>query len=370
MEQYLENIYTDPKNPGSYGGVDRLYRQVKADGKYNLSRDDIVKWLTSRDEYTIHKNIRRNFKRNRIYTSGIDDLWEADLMSVENLAKYNNKIRFLLVMIDVFSKFLTVIPLKNKSGPEVLRGLKLAFRKGKDTDSSPGRSPDKLRTDNGREFLNHHVKKYLKSKNIYLFTTNDSAQKAAVAERAIKTVRQRLGRWMTYHQSNSYIKALKDIVNSYNHSYHKSIKTTPLQVTKLNEPEIWQTLYGKETPSNKKLKLKPGQLVRISVASGLFDKEFNERYSRELFKIHRIINRNPPVYKLVDLKNPPEEIKGTFYEQEVTPVTKTEDALYKIEKILKTRKKNNKKQYLVRWQGYSSDFDQWIDAKDLKNLKQ
>ena len=64
IDQYLSSIYFNPKHPGSYGGVDRLFNEVRKEGEYDLSRKQITEWLMKQEAYTLHKTIRRNFKRN------------------------------------------------------------------------------------------------------------------------------------------------------------------------------------------------------------------------------------------------------------------------------------------------------------------
>ena len=72
MSDYLSKIYHDPKHSGGFGGVERLYNDVKKEGKYNISRKKIKEWLMGQDAYTLHKPVRRHFKRNRVIVGGID----------------------------------------------------------------------------------------------------------------------------------------------------------------------------------------------------------------------------------------------------------------------------------------------------------
>ena len=103
-DQYLSTVYYDPKRTGGLGGVDRLYRDVKKDGKFNISRRTIREWLMGQDAYTLHKPIRKHFKRNRVMVGGIDQQWQMDLADMQSLQKFNNGYRYPLVCIDAFSK--------------------------------------------------------------------------------------------------------------------------------------------------------------------------------------------------------------------------------------------------------------------------
>ena len=108
MDEYLTQLYYNPKRSGSLGGVERLYRDVKKEGKYDISRAQLKKWLMKQDTYTLHKQARRHYKRNRVIVGGIDELWQMDLADMQAHAKENDGYRYLLVCIDVFSKYVWV----------------------------------------------------------------------------------------------------------------------------------------------------------------------------------------------------------------------------------------------------------------------
>ena len=114
---YLSRVYESPKHPASFSGLDKIYRIAKK--KFpSITRNEIKQWAEANLSYSLHKPSRRNFKRNKIYAPEIDSLWEADLAFVQDLAKENDGVNYLLVVIDVFSKFLWVRPMKNKKCTE------------------------------------------------------------------------------------------------------------------------------------------------------------------------------------------------------------------------------------------------------------
>jgi len=134
----LKVTYYDPKDPGSFGGVQSLSKLADQPGK---------EWLSGQETYTLHRPVRRNFQRRRIIVSGIDDQWQADLIDLTKLKKFNNGHTFVLIVIDVFSKFAWAEPLKNKTSKSVLK----AFAK---IVNRSGRKPLFLYTDRGLEFTN------------------------------------------------------------------------------------------------------------------------------------------------------------------------------------------------------------------------
>ena len=100
MEKYLSQLYYNPESPASFGGVDSIYRAVKNDGKYQISRNKIRQWLQTQDTYTLHKPVRYRFKRNRVIVGRIDDEWEADLVIMDSLSTHNNGYKYVLTVID------------------------------------------------------------------------------------------------------------------------------------------------------------------------------------------------------------------------------------------------------------------------------
>ena len=264
MDEYLSQVYYNPKRTGGLGGVERLYRDVKKDGKYDISRAQLKKWLMKQDTYTLHKPARRHYKRNRVIVGGIDELWQMDLADMQSISTDNDGYRYLLVCIDVFSKFVWVIPLKNKTGPALVTAFKIILESG--------RKPQKIQTDQGTEFFNKHFKALMKEEEIQFYNTYNET-KASIVERVIRTLKTRMWRYFTAKKTMRYIDVLPDLVDSYNRSKHRSIQKKPINVTQNNEREVWHTLYGKrENKEPIKYKFEIGDQVRISKMKRTFEK--------------------------------------------------------------------------------------------------
>jgi hypothetical protein len=107
MEDYLKNIYFSPSKPASLSGPDKLYQFVKKDGKYNISKYKIRKWLQRQEPYSLQRPYRRPTNRTPIIVAGIDDQWSADLMDMVKFSKYNQGFTYVLVVIDVFSRYVS-----------------------------------------------------------------------------------------------------------------------------------------------------------------------------------------------------------------------------------------------------------------------
>lgn len=234
--------------------------------------------------------------------------------------------------------------------------------------------PSKIRSDKGVEYVNKEVQQLLKEKGIiHFFTQNE--MKANYAERVIKTLKSRLSRYMTKHQAHRWVEILPKVTESYNSTYHRSIKMAPKQVKKSDEPYIWMKNYDYASSDssnskqstlvkNRQFKFKIDDMVRISRLRGAFDREYDERWSGEHFLVKsRGFKQGIPIYELQDIDG--EDIKGSFYQQELQKVTITDDTLFRIEKIIKYQ--GNKA--LVKWYGWPKKFNSYIPRSSLKYYK-
>ena len=126
---------------------------------------------------------RKNFKRNQTVVGGIDQQWQADLADMQALSRKNKGTKYILTVIDVFSKYAWAIPVKNKGRPEMKNAFELLFQM-----ANP-RKPDKREKDGGRSFLHNDVQKFLKSHGVINFVSH-SDNKAAVVERFNRTLKK------------------------------------------------------------------------------------------------------------------------------------------------------------------------------------
>ena len=356
MEKTLTSIYLDPSHPASFGGVDAVYRAVKEKGKNKISRKQVQDWLSQQDVYTLHKPARRHYKRSRVIVFGTDEQFQADLADVQNLSRYNKGYKYLLTCIDIFSKYAWVVPLKTKQGQELVK----AFQ----TILASGRKPSKLQTDQGTEFLNRVFQKFLRENNIEFFTVK-SGLKASVVERFNRTFKNKMYKYFTAKNTLTYIDVLPQLVKSYNNTYHRSIKMKPTQVTKANEAKVWDTLYGSDVQKRVRFKFQVGDRVRISKVKRMFEKPYLPNYTEEMFTIYKRFARQLPVYKLKD--DAGEILEGTFYEPELQKIIKNDD-VYRVEKILRKRKRKGVVEYLVKWKGYADKFNNWVSERDISKL--
>ena len=191
---------------------------------------------------------------------------------------------------------------------------------------SKGRKPNKTWVDQGREFYNKLFKRFLKIKNIEIYSTYKE-EKSVVAEKFIRTMKNKIFKHMTAISKNVYFDVLDDIANKYNNTVHRTMKIKPIDVTSDSYAE-----YNEDSNVNEP-KFKVGDHVRISKYKNIFAKGYTPNWSEEVFVINKIKNTVPWTYAISDLNG--EEITGSFYEKELQ---KTSQEKFRIEKVIRRKK--------------------------------
>ena len=302
----------------------------------------------------LHKPIRRKFKTRRVITNHIDETWCSDIVEMQKFSRWNAGYRYLLMVLDVFSKYGWIVPLKNKKGETVMNAFKTIFKEG--------RKPQYLWTDKGKEYYNKHVKELLDKNKITLYST-ENEEKSSVCERWNRTIKTKMWKQFTVQGNTQYLDMLPKLVKQYNNTRHSSTKMTPTEASKKkNEGVVYFNLYGDMETLKQKPKFQVGDKVRISkYKRNVFDKGYTPNWSEEIFTVDEIQHTNPITYKLKDLRD--EDIEGSFYEPELL---KAEQQVFRIDKVI--RRDYKKKQALVKWKGYSDEFNSWVPMKDLRDI--
>lgn len=353
----LNKIYYDPADPGSFGGVDSLYRRARELGVGGISRKVVRDYLTGQDAYTLHKGCRRTYKRNRILVGYIDQQWQADLADLNEIKQYNDGSRYLLTVIDCLSKYAWVAPIRTKGSRAVADAWEMILK-----ESAP-RKPQKVQTDKGTEFFNNDVLQLFKKNKIHLFAS-ESDQKAAMVERFNRTLKTKMWRYFSSKNTYRYLDILPKLVTSYNNSRHRTIGMAPSQVTKAKELEIWKRLAGDEITkgsSSVPQKFEVGDQVRMAKWKGSFEKGYAPNWTEEFFKVTEAQPAGRRVYKVQDFASDP--VSGVFYEAELQKIApKGPEAKYFIEKVVRHRGN----QALVKWKGWPDKFNSWVTREQVK----
>lgn len=291
----------------------------------------------------LHKQARKNFKRRRTIIKGFDDLWQTDLAEFGPYARENKGYKYILLVIDCFSKYLWTRPLKNKTGPEVTAAMTNIFKEG--------RIPKNIQSDDGKEYYNQHFQKLMKKHGINHYSTY-STKKAAIVERVIRTLKSKLYKTFSLQGTYKWFDILKDKTLEYNNSKHRTIAMKPALVKPTTKLKVYDNIKIAG-----KAKYKVGDMVRLSKFKTVFAKGYTPNWTTELFKIDKVQITNPVTYKLVDTRGHP--VLGGFYEEELQKAKYSD--IYLVEKVLK-RKKNK---VFVKWLGLDPSHNSWLKKDNV-----
>ena len=240
------------------------------------------------------KQPKKNYITNKTDVYHIDDIWSLDILDLKDYGPENNRgYRYVLVVIDNFSKYGWTIPLKNKNAQTIKDSFENILISSK-------RKPNLIETDRGKEFYNNIFQDFLNKNNIKLYSRN-SSYGAVFAERFNRTIRDLLKKIVFEQGDANWIDVLPTITKQYNNRIHSSTKLTPIQASlKKNEGYVYKNLLDKRKKVKPKFQI--NDLVRTADLKKTFSKGDTTSWSYKLYKITEIINDTIPSYRLDNLK--------------------------------------------------------------------
>ena len=236
----------------------------------------------------LHKPVIKKFYKRKVSSQFKDNIWGVDLADMQSLSRKNKGIKYLLCAINLYIKYAFVIPLKDKKGISIVNAFDKIIKQSE-------RKPNKIWVDQGGEFYNNVFKKWLSDNDIIMYSTHNEG-KSVVAERFIRTLKNKLYKHMMTTGKNIYYDVLDDIVNKYNNTKHNTIKTKPTDVK--NDKRVYIDEHNE-----KDSRFKVGDRVRISKFKNIFPKRYTPNWSREIFIVNKINDTVPYTYNLKDLND-------------------------------------------------------------------
>jgi hypothetical protein len=351
IDEEIKLNYKTPGHPIAYSSARNIYKFYNGD----IPLKRIKEILKTVESYSIHKEFHKgpqniSFARFKRYQ------FQIDLCFLIDYAQWNDNVKYLLTVIDCFTRFAFIRTLKSKDSRSVLKEFQSII-------NELDKKPMMIVCDKGSEFVNKSFKDYCKNEDMKLILPKSNLH-ASYVERFNRTIQNLIFRFMTENSTNRYIDHLDRILLTYNSRFHRMIGMSPLEAENNPEAElIINNSIAKRDTLMKKVypKLKIGEFVRISKQKDKFSRGYQPQSQVEIFRINSISkNKKIPLYYLVDENN--ENIEGGFYSYELTPVNIN---TYRIEKILNRRTFRGQKQVLVKWLGYDDNFNRWIPEEDL-----
>ena len=261
----------------------------------------------------------KHFPMRKILSYNVNDLWAMDLAEMPKCEGY----MYIMVVVDVFSRYAMCLPIKNKDRNAVLTAFRAIVKaNGK---------PKYMVSDMGGEFINKTMKSYLDEESIKLYHIYGTS-KASTAERFIRTLKGRLYKEMEVEDTKDWVKLLPATVKDYNATKHSTLGMTPNEAKeKGNRLKVLKETLPPENPPLEKPTLKLGEKVRLSLVKNKFEKGHTKNWSEEVYTITGIRFTTPITYKVSDAAG--ETIQGSFYRQELQP-TKYADVVLGKDKVM------------------------------------
>lgn len=259
----------------------------------------------------LHRPVVRRFPKRRIITLGIDDLWAADLVIMDRYSHENDGYKYILNVIDTFSKYAWSEPLVRKSGSHVTDAFRKIINKAFICGHT---SPNLLHTDKGREFLNKEFRSLLQEHTIKMYHT-ENEEKSSIVERFNRTLNERMKVQFEARKSFRWIDILQPLLKDYNSSFHRTIGMMPIEVNANRECEIKRRFADMEKTIDLKPKFAVGDRVRITKRKEQYANKYGRNWTREVFTVSQVNNTNPVTYRIKDATG--EEIIGSFYQKEL-----------------------------------------------------
>lgn len=296
--------------------LQKIYTRIKSIPNFSAK---IADFLRKNNNYSQHRRIvKKTFPRRKIITQYPFQIFQADLIEYPKREYANNGNRFILLIIDSFSKMIYAESIKRKNSFYMAAAFERVLNKF-------DFFPNSIITDQGLEFFNASVQKVFQSYGInHYYLKTRTPWKTPMAERAIRTIKSRLERYMRFHKTKRWIDILPQMIKNYNRTPHRTIGMAPVEVTFHNSGEIYKKVFG---DSHFKVipRLSIGDSVRILKEKTFFEKGYTPNWSEEVYKISDVIQKAGIVwYKISTVDN--KILPSIKYYYQLNLVSKHKDA--------------------------------------------
>lgn len=336
--QRSRDIFTDTTHPSSFSSAQSILKAIRAEGGSNAKAKlgDVVRALSAVPAYSQHRAIQRRFPSMTTRSDDLDERWQVDLMNVKSFNPYENDMfQNLLIIIDVFSRRLAVVPLYDKKSSEVSNALELFFM-------TSGRIPRSITSDSGGEFAGRSFRDLCRKYGIKQYYTVSERSHASLVERVIRTLREKIGMLRTHTQSERYIDELGNLTDSYNLAEHSSLGMKPAdaggesianrQLAAFHQKYRFNRISKKRRKALQRERslralVKTGDEVRIPIImrdKSRFRKSHEPAFTTEKYTVGSVFlgDKKRPVIRLVTPNaSSSNTLKSVYYPHEISLVT-------------------------------------------------
>ena len=357
MEERINQEWHESR-PFSFGGKYKSYAHYA-----DTNKAIVDSAFSKNDVYTKYAPQRKRKYHNPTYVWRKRELFQSDVVYMNNplMQEATGGYKYLLVVIDCFTRYLWTFPLKQITGKNVAKCLRELFQETK---------PEKFCSDKGKEFLNRDVEQVMDEFDVENYTAN-GAHKSAFAESVNKTIKKIIIERCDHFNTNNWItdEILGGAMEIYLNGFHSGIDMSPVEAEKReNQRQLRRQNYEKYVEAEthrKQAKFKVGDTVRLAVIRTKFHRNFHQNYTQETWIISKVMTNLPqPRYRVKDENG--EELDDVLHENELIRYIPSGE--YRIEKVLKRRVRNGRREALVRWLHYGPEHDSWEPEENLRNL--
>ena len=250
----------------------------------------LKRFIQENEIYSKFKPQRRKFKRRKTIVQGPFNTYQLDLSDMRKFKSENKNYRWMLFIIDAFSRYLYILPLKKKNEENASNAIENFL-------NNLQHLPKFFYHDAGKEFLNKSVYKLLDKQGIQQFVLKNGP-KAGIVERVQRTIKTNLEMLFAKNKNHNWINYIQKLVDNYNHRFHRSIGMEPANVSSSNWQEVYKRLYSTKGHSFS-CRLKKGDLVRISLEKTVFSKGYSQNFSDELYEIQSVVKSGDICYYII-----------------------------------------------------------------------
>ena len=357
----LHKIYYTPGEPGSFTSAPKLLKAAH-EKNAKVTEHETTKWLDHQLTHSLHKPARQVFPRNEYFVLNHGQLAEADLVDLSIFEGTNGKIKYILTLIDIFSKQAFVQTLKTKSANELKSALTKIFKVYR---------PASLRTDEGTEFKNKIISDEMKAYGVNHYFATDKRIKCSVVERFNRTLKSKMFKYFTSKGTRKYVDVLQSLVSSYNDTFHSTVGMTPNEAAKAKRSEVFYNTHGyassreymkakfNKMKRKRRMKLKKDDNVRVSYVTTKMDKGYYPTWTDSVQTVSKVIKQDKQA--TVKLQNH----NRRFYQEELQKIPKNSE--FRVEKVLEKGKGNRRGFVLVKWLNHPNSYNSWIKASTIRN---
>ena len=361
LKARVHRAYQTPGSAVAYSTPSRVAEH------FNIPVAKAKRFLEELEGYTLHREYKKPFLFNPYYVHNRRKQVQGDLIDISSLAADNDGVKFLLVLIDIFTKKLWVYSMTNKSANTTKAAMADWLR-------SLDVPPELLVTDYGTEFTNRAVQALLRSRGV-TWRGAHGTLKACFAERVNKTLQVLIFKYLTDNEETRYVDVLNRLVGTYNKRKHRTLKgLSPDEADRPeNERQVQATHHARyaeiqRRAPKKDFKFQVGDIVRLKILPRKLGREsraYAQQFKGEYFKVYEINRTFPvPLYKIQSLDTD-EKIAGGLYANELV---RQRGEVYKVERVIRRRTVRGQREIFVKWEHFGPRHNSWIPAANVARV--